>query len=283
MARKTIAAGFRYLWYGVVDSNGKFIGSTTTAPAAGAAAGSSMLRLDGARTLPVNIPEPTVETVSGDDEPMVQFEFDAEDLPNGTIELAARNNVFDALVQGTLVETVGDIDITVLDPKDRSSQTMCMLASRRAKSWITGSKGVKKWENVFIPRCTVKPLGAEIQQRTFTPYQYNVYTSRSDRTGWSTVNVNTLGTTAAPMFYIDSDNPLGPLARFTGDNATVAFTLPYAPVSGAKTYVYVDDILQTVTTDYTVSSKTLTFEAGSTPGTDAEIIVLAEISESDLS
>lgn len=283
MARKTIAAGFRYLWYGVVDSNGKFIGSTTTAPVAGVAAGSSMLRLDGARTLPVNIPEPSVETVTGDDEPMVQFEFDAEDLPNGTIELAARNNVFDALVQGTLVETVGDIDITVLDPKDRASQTMCILASRRARSWLAGSKGVKKWENVFVPRCTVKPLGAEIQQRTFTPYQYSVYTSRSDRTGWSTVNINTLGTTAASFFYIDSDNPLGPLARFTGNNSAVAFTLPYAPVSGAKTYVYVDDVLQTVTTDYTVSSKTLTFEVGSTPGTDAVIVVLSEIAESDLS
>lgn len=281
MAEKTIGAGFRYLWYGVVDSSGYFIGSTTTAPAAGNATGSAMLRLDGARTLPVNIPEPDIVVVSGDDEPMVTFEFDPESLPSGIFEMAQRNNTFEALVQGTLVETVGDLEISVEDPKDRSSQTMCYLLSRRAKSWLTGSKGVKKWESVFIPRATTKPLFATVEQRTFTPYQYGIYLSRSDRSGWSTININNLGTTAAPLMVIDSDNPLMPLARYTGNNAQQNFTLPYAPVSGAKTYVYVNDVLQTVTTDYTVSSKTLAFVAA--PASSAVIVVLAEIAESNLS
>jgi hypothetical protein len=283
MAEKTIAAGFRYFRYGVVDENGYFIGSTTTTPVAGDQDGSSMLRLDGARTLPLNIPEADVVTVSGDDEPMVQFEFDPENLPSGTFEMAVRDNVFEALTQGTLVESVGDIEITAGDPKDRVSQTLCFLAARRAKSWKTGSVGVKKWENLFIPRATVRPLGAAIAQRTFNPYQYGLYTSRSDRSGWSTVNINTIGTTAAAFFIIDSDNPLGPLSRFTGDNTETVFNLPYAPVSGAKTYVYVNDVKQTVTTDYTVSGKVLTFEAGSKPASAAVVIVFAEIAESDLS
>lgn len=281
MSKKTIGAGFRYNWYGVIDSSGYFIGSTTTAPAAGNATGSSMLRLDGSRTLPVNIPEPDNVVVSGDDEPMVSFEFDSEDLPNGVLELAQRNNTFDALVQGTKVETIGDIEMTSLDPKDRDSQSMCMLLSRRAKSWLSGSKGVSKWENIFIPRCTIKPLFTTVEQRTFTPYQYAINLSRSDRTGWSTVSINLHGTTAASLFVIDSDNPLGPLSRFTGNNSAQNFTLPYAPVSGAKTYVWVNDVKQTVTTDYTVSSTTLAFVAA--PATDAVIVVVPEIAESNLS
>lgn len=281
MAKKTIAAGFRYNWYGVIDSNGYFIGGTDTAPAAGNQSGSSMLRLDGSRTLPINIPEPDVEPVTGDDEPMVTFEFDSETPISGVLELAARNNTFDALVQGTKVQTVGDLEISTLDPKDRESKSMCLLLSRRAKSWLSGSKGAKKWENVFIPRCTIKPLFTDIQQRTFTPYQYSINLSRSDRTGWSTVSINLHGTTAASIFPIDSDNPLGPLARFTGDAAETVFTLPYAPVSGAKTYVFVNDIQQTVTIDYTVSSATLTFVGA--PASSAVIVVLAEIDESDLS
>lgn len=283
MAKKTIGAGFRFNWYGVIDSSGYFIGSTTTAPAAGNQSGSSMLRLDGSRTLPVNIPEPDIVVVSGDDEPMVSFEFDSEDLPNGVLELAQRNNTFDALIQGTKVETIGDIEMSLLDPKDRDSQSMCLLLSRRAKSWLSGSKGVSKWENIFIPRCTMKPLFTTVEQRTFTPYQYAINLSRSDRTGWSTVSINLHGTTAASLFIIDSDNPLGPLSRFTGDAAETAFTLPYAPVSGAKTYVWVNDVQQTVTTDYTVSGSTLTFEAGSTPASDAVIVVVPEIDESNLS
>lgn len=280
MAEKTIAAGFRYLWYGVVDSSGYFIGGTATAPAAGTAAGSGMLRLDGARTLPVNIPEPDIVVVSGDDEPMVSFEFDSEDLPSGAFEMAARNNTFDALIQGTSVENIGDVEMSMLDPKDRQSQSMCMLLSRRAKSWLPGTKGVKKWENAFVPRCTVKPLFATIEQRTFTPYQYAINLSRSDRSGWSTISESLHGTTAASLLIIDSDNPLY-MHRFTGNNSQQNFTLSFAPVSGAKTYVYVNDVKQTVTTDYTVSSTTLAFVAA--PATDAVIVVLAEIDESNLS
>jgi hypothetical protein len=281
MAKKTVAAGFRFNWYGVIDSNGYFIGSTTTAPSAGDATGSSMLRLDGSRTMPINIPEPDVEPVTGDDEPMVTFEFDSETPISGILELAQRNNVFDALIQGTKIETVGDIEVSSLDPKDRASQAMCLLLSRRAKSWLQGSKGVKQWENVFIPRCTIKPLFTDIQQRTFTPYQYAINLSRSDRTGWSTVSINLHGTTAASIFPIDSDNPLGPLARFTGNNSQQNFTLSYAPVSGAKTYVFVNDVQQTVTADYTVSDTTLAFVAA--PATDAVIVVLSEIDEGNLS
>lgn len=278
-----IGAGYRYLWYGVNDSDGYFIGSTVTAPVAGNQAGSGMARLSGARTIPLNIPEPDVEVVTGDDEPLVTFEFDSETPISGVFEQAVRNNVFDALIQGTKVETVNSgIQISVLDPKDRASESMCMLLSRRAKSWATGTKGVKKWESLYVPRCTIKPLFTDIQQRTFTPYQYGINLSRSDRTGWSTVSINLHGTTAASLFPIDSDNPLY-LHRFTGNAAAVAFTLTYEPVSGAKTYVYVNDVLQTVTTDYTVTGKVVTFEVGSTPAAAAVIVVLAEIDESDLS
>jgi hypothetical protein len=281
MAKQTIAAGFRLLWYGVIDSNGKFIGSTTTAPTAGTSTSGGLARLNGARTLPVGIPDPTNVVVTGDDEPLVSFEFDSENLPNGTFEMAVRDNTFEALVQGTKVESIGDIEMGVYDPKDRASQSMCMLLSRRAKSWYAGSKGVSKWENLFLPRVTVKPLGAAVEQRTFSPYQYAMNLSRSDRTGWSTVSNNLHGTTAASIFPIDSDNPLH-MMRATGDGATVAVTLDYEPVSGAKSYVYVDDVKQTVTTDYTISGLTLTFEAGSTPANASVIVVLYEVAEADI-
>jgi len=280
MASERIGAGFRYMRYGVNNDDGIFIGGTTTVPVAGNQTGSGMIRLDGARTLPVNIPEPDVEPVTGDDEPMVTFEFDSETPISGAFEMAVRNNTFEALIQGTKVETIGDADLGILDPKDRASQSMCLLLSRRAKSWATGEEGAKKWENLYIPRCTIKPLYTDIQQRTFTPYQYAINLSRSGRTGWSTVSINLHGTTAASLFPIDSDNPLYQ-HRFTGDNAEQDFTLTYEPVSGAKTYVYVNDVQQTVTTDYTVSGKVVSFV--SAPASDAVIVILAEIDESNLS
>jgi hypothetical protein len=281
MGKQTIAAGFKINFYGVTDSDGYFIGGTATAPVAGNQTGSGMIRLRGSRTIPLQIPEPTIDTVLGDDEPEVSFEFDADSLPDGVLETSVRSNVFEALAQKTKVRTLGDLEVSVIAPANRGSESMCYLLSRRAKSWAPGTEGVKKWESVFIPRASTTPLFTNIEQRTFTPYQYKINLSKSGRTGWSTVSTNLHGTTAAPIFPIDSDNPLY-LHRWTGDAAETAFTLTYPPVSGAKTYVFVNDILQTVTTDYTVSGKILTFEAGSTPASDAVIIALAEISESDL-
>jgi hypothetical protein len=281
MAKEIIAAGFKYLRYGVIDEDGIFIGSTTTAPAAGTTTNGGVARLAGARTMPIQIGEPVVEPADGDDETLVTFEFDPAGLPNGVFEMAVRNNVFEALTQGTKVNTLsGDAEVSVIDPTDRDSQTMCMLGSRRAKSWKSGEKGSKKWENVYIPNCTIKPLGVAPQQRTFTPYNYAISLSKSDRLGWTTVNNSEHGTTAGSAFYIDTDNPLH-LHRGTGDNATTTFDVDFAPVSGAKSYVFVNDLQLEVTTDYTLSGTQFTFLVA--PASDAVIDFLYEVDEADIS
>ena len=41
--------------------------------------------------------------------------------------------------------------------------------------------------------------------------------------------------------------------NYTGNGSTVAFSFPYKFLADADLYVYVDDVLQTLTTDYTVS------------------------------
>jgi hypothetical protein len=277
--RKNIGAGFKILWYGVIDADGTFLGSTTTTPTAGNVTGSSLVRLDGARTMPIPIPSPDVETVSGDDEPMVSFEWSAEDLPNGQFEMAVQNLDFEALIQGTKVYTSGNFEMGVLDPKDRDSQGMCMLLTRRAKSWDDGEKGAKKWQSVFIPQCTIVPLGTSPEQRTFTPYQYNINLSRSDQLAWTTVNTTEHGTTALSELVINTTYPPY-IQRWTGDGATVAYTLSIAPVTGGTFTVWINNVRQTVTTDYTVSGSTLTFVAA--PASSAVIVALYEIDESNV-
>lgn len=276
---KRIAAGYRYLYYGVSDADGRFVGSSTTAPTAGDVTGSGVTRLDGARTLPINIPEAEVLVVSGDDEPEVSFEFDPEDLPSGLFEQSVQNNDFEALVQGTKVDTTGTIDVSVLDPVDRKSQTMNLLLWRRSKSWLAGEKGAAKWSGMYIPICTIKPLGNAWEQRTFNGYGYSFNVSRSDRLGWTTVNETEHGTTGGSMFPLEADHPLL-LRRWTGDNATTVYTLPVALFAGGSAYVSVNDVKQAVTTDYTIAGTAITFVAA--PATDARIIVMWEVDEANL-
>ncbi len=54
----------------------------------------------------------------------------------------------------------------------------------------------------------------------------------------------------------------------TGDGTTVAFTLDETPTA-LSVKVYVDGTLQTLTTDYTIAARTITFVVGSTPADEA--------------
>lgn len=278
MAQQTIAAGYKYLWYGLRDSNGIFIGSSTTAPTAGDANGSGMTRLLGARTIPIPLPDPVTLVVSGDDEPMVSFQFDPEALPSGVFEQAQRDNAFEALAQGTLVETVGSLEISQVDPVNRSAVSMCMLLSRRAKSVKSGSYGAHRWESIFIPSVTIKPLEpANITQREFGPYRYFMNLSRSDRTAWSTISNALHGTTGSTFQILDSDNPLH-VQRFTGNAAATAWVVDYPPVSAARTHIYFDDVRQAAP----ASVSGTTVNAAGAAGSGAVVVILYEVAEDDL-
>ncbi len=277
---KRIAAGFRFLYYGVVDQNGYFVGNTASGAVAGVQAGEGMLRLKGAQTAPVAVSEDETVNVLGDDGPIAAFNFPAADLPNGVIEMAVRDSTFEALVQGTAIEVIGDLSVGVLQPSSPAFTDMCLLLQRRTKKQDSGVQGVKAWEALFLPRAVVTPLYSEFQQRANTPYRYSVTTSSADRKPWgATLTEAANGAESAPLIPIDSDNPLH-LHAFKGDNSQTDFDLAFTPKSAAKIYVYLDGNKQTLTTQYTVSGSTITFV--SAPGTDAQIQVLYEVDESNL-
>ena len=60
---------------------------------------------------------------------------------------------------------------------------------------------------------------------------------------------------------------------FTGNNSTIQFTLSEAPVTANSVMVFVDGILQKLTTNYTITGTTLDFGSGNAPATSAEIEV----------
>jgi len=273
-----IGAGFNLLHYMFFDTSGNFLGGSTTAPAAGLATGAPALRLVGARTLPVSIPEPDVVIASGDDQPLTSFEFDSEALPNGVMEVAQRNDVFERDVQGTKVVTsgaTGEIRMGVYDPADRADVRVGLLLQRRAKDWASGNRGSVKKQSLFAPACTVKPLGNAYEQRTFNGYGYAINLSRADN-AWTSINDTEHGTTALSLIPIESAYNLM-VCRWTGNAALQVFTLPIAFQTGGDSYVWVNKVQQTVTTDYTIAGTALTFVG--TPASAAVITAVWEVPE----
>jgi hypothetical protein len=280
MATSRIGAGFRYIFYGVVNSDGFVIGNTASGATAGAAAGEPMLRLEGADTAPVGIPEDERTPVSGDDSPQVEFKWDAADLPSGIITTSTRNLDFEALAQGTLVESFADLNVGVLQPSGGEDAVMCLLFQRRAKTWDPANRGNKAWEILVAPRSEVTPLGGNWAQRTHNPYNYAVTLSKSDKNMWGASFTEAVNlTTSAPLIPIFSDNPIFQ-DNYQGDGATTDFTLTHAPVSNAKTVVLENGVVQTITTDYTLTGTALAFVAA--PASGVRVNVVYETSEANL-
>jgi hypothetical protein len=276
-----IGAGFNLLYYGFFDTDGNFLGGATTAPAAGNQTGSPLTRLRGARTIPVSIPEPEVVVASGDDQPLVSFEFDAEALANGVLETAQRNDLFESYVQGTNVNTpgaVGNMRVGALDPADRADVRVCLLLMRRSKSWTPGEQGSVKKQHLFLPSCNIKPLGNAYEQRTFNGYGYAINLSRADNI-WTSVNDTEHGTTALSVAVIEADYPVM-LQRWTGNNAQTVFNMIQDLQAGGDHAVWVNKVKQANVTNYAIAGGVLTFVAA--PADAAVITAMWEFPEADI-
>jgi hypothetical protein len=279
--RKVLAAGFNLVFYGARDENGYLIGGTTTAPTAGSQAGNPTLRLTGVRSAEISIPAAEVVISEGDDGDVIgQFQFGPSALPSGNLVTAVADLDYEALAQGTLVESVGDVVAGVLQPAGFSPQPLYHLLQRRAQSQSSGSVGGKRWQQYHLLNSTVQPQGAPFGIRGVAEYAYNIVLSSADRmvTGASFF-LATHGTTAMPIYKSSSDNPMT-VHRFTGNNAQTVFNLAYPAISAAKTLVYVNGVKLTPTTDYTVATTVLTFNTA--PGAAVIIEVWYEVLEENI-
>jgi len=276
-----IGAGFKYIYYGVADSSGYLQGNNATAATNGTI--EPMLRLRGARTFPVTIPERDRVPVSGDDEPLVTFSFASEQLPNGVMATAVRSLDFEALCKSTLVESYGDIQAGSMGAGGEVLRTMMLLLIREAKKYEGATKGPSAWEAVMIPACEISPAGADWEQRTFNPYNYSINISKSGIAVYGASFTEALrGTTELALDPIECDNPPFVEGGY-GDGATTGFTLAHTPVaaSAAKVHVWLDNVKQIYTTHYSVTGTGLNFVVA--PGDGVHIGIMYEVAASSLS
>lgn len=235
---KSIAAGNTYAFMGFIDSNGFMVGSATTAPAGGAA-GSPMIRITGIKTASPTVPEPEVVQVTGDDTLLGEFDFDSLTQRSFTIEVAVQDLATEALLQGTNVETVGEIKLGALDILNAAELNACLIIQSRAKKQDSGVVGQKGWNGVIIPIATVKPLGRDtFAERGPAVFRYFVTPQLAGNNPWGvTILDANAGTTGLRYRPFTSENPITMHAH-TGNGALQSWTLDYQPVSAVKTALF---------------------------------------------
>lgn len=278
----SIAAGFRYLHVGKIDSDGYLV-SGATAPTAGGSP-VPLMRLEGAQTAPISVPDDEVLTVLGDDAPLVTFDFEAQSLPNGVVEMAVRNPDFEALAQGTKVNDMGIFKSGGLQATGAQKADLVFLMQRRAKTWTPGDRGSSAWEILVALGARARPQGSQPQQRAHTPYRYFITTSKVARKPWGEVFTEADdGMTAAPLLVLDGDYPCM-LEVGKGDNTETDYLLTTLPVTGDASgiLVYVNGVKSVHTTAWTYSAGTVTFQSGHIPPLNAHIIFVIQTTESEL-
>ena len=233
-----IESGFNTIYVFAKNTNGVMVGSDTTEPTAGASDGTAGIRLEGAMTVPIGLPDSEVIAPLGDDEPTIQEDFGEATLPSGILQLTARNLYLEAMVQGTVVHESGNIKAGVLAPQTRQLADLAMLLGRRSKTWSPGDRGVKKRGLLFLPSITLTPKGnADWTQRAHGPYQYSIATSKGNVLPWGeTFTQANQGTGAAALIPIES-NFQYIVNFFKGNGVQLTFNLTHIPVVTDTTIV----------------------------------------------
>ena len=255
--KKYISAGTQLAFYGIYNSSGVHLGGA--ASLAQGAAGNGMKRLVGIKTANPGPAEPESETITGDDDVLGVIEFPPNTLPEWIVTSGAFDLDIQAAFQTTLVETLGEIQIGVIQPRDAVYPDIFWIYNAKSKSKDAGLDGAKAWSGYFIPRSSVVPLGREnFEERAAAVDRYSVVAQMADKKAWGvTIAVADLGTTAAPLLPFTSDNPLT-LHVFEGDGSIAEFgPLDFTPVSVDKIYIFEGNgQLLTATVDFTVDTAT---------------------------
>lgn len=272
---KSIAAGNTYAFMGFVDSNGFMVGSATSAPSSGAT-GSPMMRISGIKTASPTVPEPEVVQVTGDDTLLGEFDFDSLTQRSFTIEVAVQDLATEALLQGTNVETLGEIKLGALDILNPAELNACLIIQSRAKKQDIGAVGQKGWNGVIIPLATVKPLGRDtFAERGPAVFRYFVTPQLASNNPWGvTILDANAGTTGLRYRPFTAENPITMHAH-TGNASLQTWTLDYAPVSAVKTSLISNRVALAVSSVSTTAPYSVTTSA-SAPITGASLVTVYE-------
>ena len=263
---KGIAAGTNLNFLGFYDDNLQLTGGTTTAPSAGVATGNPFAHIYGVKEAQPTVGTPDEVIITGDDVRLGSFDFDSIEGRSFDITMAAFNLTQQAALLGVNVETIGQMSVSPYDIIDRQEYNACIILQGRTKKQDVGLKGAKAYSGVFIPLCTIVPLGRDgFTERGAAAWRLHVTPQVASNHMWGvTLAEASAGTTGATYLAFTSDYPVH-IQVIEGNASQTSWTVQHRPISTAKTPVYFNRSLGT-TSSVTAATKAVVTNAGSGRG-----------------
>ena len=253
---KSLQAGVQQSWLSFLDTENFAIGNTTTTISAGAIRGS--YPFIGIQQMPTGIPEGDTVVVPGDDTVLGNFIFTSEAPREFLMNFGQFDLTLDAMLQGTLVETLGNWKIGLGDPGNPSYPSVSLIINSRSIKRDSGLSGQAAWNCFIYPVVQIQPLNREtLQGRTAGINRYKGVAQQAFNHPWGvTIAEAVNGDTSSYVFPVTSDYPLT-LDALRGDGIVTAWVVNKTPISTGETKAFAERVAQTVNS-ITAATKTVT-------------------------
>lgn len=264
-SQQITAVSFRGVQILAVDANGY--------PTVESATEYSGIRIIGAKSMTLNIPDWQRLTATGDDRVLAQFVLPAQEGVNGELRVGSLDMTAEALLTGITVKTVGEMKLLPFATEQADLPDVWLLGWREAKSVASGDSGRGHFEHVLM-RAKLTPLGGEWGERTTEERRYMITALVTSKWPWGEALVlGTDGCEEMQLAYGTSEY-VPRLSAFEGDGTTTVFNLVgKTAISTDKMPTYKNGTI--VTTNLTKAVGSLTFTSAPTSGD--KIVLFTEV------
>lgn len=237
--------------------------------------------MTGVQSVSTNVPEPQRVNHPGDDQVFAQDTLAPNELPSGTIATGKTNQTLDAILTKALVQTVGDGKLSPQFTNRQGDEQQVMLVYYRQALDTdpdSSSFGARKYQTHIVPSCRIVPMGnGQPAQGSADTNNYSVAMTRVTETPWGVaLSENDNGATSAAKLLYTGDYPWIP-AHFIGNNTVTTFTLPYRPISVAKTQAWNSSGSALTVASVDTTNRTATLSPA--PGNNVEFMIWFETDE----
>ena len=272
--QQSLTAGVQNCWLSFLDPYNFAIGNSTTAPSAGSIQGS--YPFIGIQQMPTGISEGEAVPIEGDDTTLGSILFAANAPREFLMNFGQGDQDLDALLQGTLVSSEGDISMGLADPAHPVYPTVCLIVQARSIKRDSGVAGQAAWSGLIYPVVQIQPLNREqFQGRAAGSYRYKGVAQEAGHRPWGVTIAEAVdGDIGSYAFDFKSDNPIT-MDAFTANGVTTSWVLNKTPVSSSpttnKTRPYIERILSTPSS-VTPATKTVVLPSAFTSGNRGVIL-----------
>lgn len=251
-----LSVGLRYAVVFPLNVDG-FLSPTSTAVYEG-------LEFGGPRAFELSVPDVRRISHVGNDRVLALDFLPPTESMSGALRVARHEQAINATLMGVTHFTLGDMKaIPWATDQQGYEPDVALFLFQQSLDALTK---LRRWRYVMIPKARVIPMLSGMNENA-SEVVYTIAPSPSTKHIWGTsFSALTEGVTEATVIEgMSEDRPK--IVAWKGDGATTEFLFPVSkPASGtAKVSVWDNGTLKVLTTDYTITTTKITFEAGDIP------------------